>query len=374
MRSLVATSLGVVVDLVDTDVVVGPARVEESARLGPGEGEASKLLGRLLVVGALGGALELIGLLGEGGDLLLDELLLGEVEDLDASVGGNDEPVELLGEEDAVDGRLAVLSGEPLAVDNVPNHDHTVTRAGGEEGRVLDDIEGGDLGLVTAEGVEEVHAEVIPDLDGLIPRGSDAESGLLLVVEADNRDGIGVLALLDGELALRAGVPDLDGLVEGASDDLTVIGGEGNREHILLVADQLGDGSAGGNVPQTAGAIPRGRDAETGVAGELHLRDEVRVTSHELAGLAPLAVLLFLTGLVEVPLDEGLITGSGKKELSGLSINLLLTDSERSNPAAVAYSNATKINKYPSISKLCHTESLSASRSFHYQLQQELIL
>ena len=70
------------VDLVDADVVVGPASVEVGSGLGPGEGGAAEeSLGVLLV-----------SLHGGGGDVLLDELLLGEVEDLDAGLGGDDEP------------------------------------------------------------------------------------------------------------------------------------------------------------------------------------------------------------------------------------------------------------------------------------------
>ena len=89
------------------------------AGLGPGQGEAGEVL--------LGGGL--VALHGGGGDDVLDELLLGEVEDLDAALGGDDEPVELLGEEDGVDGGVAVVLSEPLALDDVPDHDLAVAGA-----------------------------------------------------------------------------------------------------------------------------------------------------------------------------------------------------------------------------------------------------
>ena len=325
-ESLVGSAGLVGVDLVNTDVVVGPAGVKVSARLGPGEGGAAEEL--------LGGGLVLF--LGGGDDVFLDELLLGEVEDLDAGLGGNDEPVETLGEEDGVDGGVAVVLGEPLALDDVPNHDLAVTGAGGEEGGVLDDIEGRDLSLVTLAGVEEGHVEVIPDLDGLIPRGGDAESGLLGVVETDNGDGISVLVLLDGVLALGAGVPDLDVSIERASDDLSVVSGKGNGENVSLVTNELGDGGAGGNVPKTHSAVPGGRESEARVAGELDFRDEMRVTGHHLLGLTPFGVTLFLTGGLESPLDEGSVTGAREKELLGLTVDFLLTDSEGGDPTTVA--------------------------------------
>ena len=307
-------------------MVVGPAGVEVGLGLGPGEGKTAEgLLGSALVV-----------LHASGGDLILNELLLGEVKDLDAALGGNDQPVELLGEEDGVDGGVAVVLGEPFALDDVPDHDHTIAGAGSEEGGVLDDIKGGNLSLVTTEGVEKGHVEVIPDLDGLIPRGGDAESGLLGVVESDDGDGISMVVLVDGELALGTGVPNLDVLVEGTSDDLSVVGGEGNGQNIFLVTEKLGDSSSGGNVPETDGTIPGGRESEAGVAGELDLGDEVRVTGHHSSGETPLLVVFFFTLGGKVPLDEGSVTGAGEEEFLTLTVDLFLTDGERGDPTTVA--------------------------------------
>ena len=215
MGSLVVTSSAVcAVDFVDADVVVGPARVEVGAALGPGErGAAEKLSGASLVL-----------LHRSGSDVVLDELLLGQVEDLDASLGGDDEPVKALGEEDAVDWGVALMLSEPLALNNIPNHDLTVTGTGGEERRVLNDIECGDLGLVSSEGVQQGHVQVVPNLDSLIPRGGHTECGLSCVVETNDGDGVLMVVLVDGELALGTRVPDLDIAIKGTSDDLSVIG------------------------------------------------------------------------------------------------------------------------------------------------------
>jgi len=100
---------------VDADDVVGPARVEVEAVLGPGEGGAAELLG--------GGGL--VGLHGGGGEVL-HEALVGDVEDADALLGTDDEPVELLGEEHAVDGGLGVELEEVDTLDEVPDHDVAV--------------------------------------------------------------------------------------------------------------------------------------------------------------------------------------------------------------------------------------------------------
>jgi len=191
--------------------------------------------------------------------------------------------------------------------------------------------------------VKEGHVEVIPDLDGLIPRGSDAESGLASVVETDDGNGISMLVLVDGELALRAGVPDLDVSIEGSSDDLSVISGKSDGKDVSLVTDELGDGAAGLDIPETDGTVPRGGESETGVTGKLDLRDEMGVTSHHFLGLTPvLTVLILFTLGLKSPLDESLITGAGKKEFLALTLSvLLLTDSEGSDPTAVTSEEAS---------------------------------
>ena len=205
---------GDVLDLVHADRVVGPARVEVGAGAGPGERLASKQFLRVA----------LISLHGVSNDVVLHELRSGEIEDLDASLGGNDEPVEALREEDAVDGGVALLLGEPLAVDDVPDHDLAVARAGSQVGGVLDDVKGGNLGGVSLEGVLQGHVHVVPNLDRLVPGGGHAQAGLLGVVKAHHRHRISVHVLLDGVLALRTGVPDLDLLVETTGDNLAIVG------------------------------------------------------------------------------------------------------------------------------------------------------
>lgn len=114
----------------------------------------------------------------------------------------------------------------------------------------MDHIDGVDLGLVTGEGVHQGHVKVVPDLDALVPGSSDNDGVLLAVVELDAGDGIGVLVLVDGVLALTLGVPDLDLVVETTGHELSVISGDGDGVDILLVTDELLDGLAGGDVPE----------------------------------------------------------------------------------------------------------------------------
>ena len=188
-----------------------------SSRLGPGERLAAEEFLTTLWL-----SMHLVWLSRVSSDLLKD-FLGWEVEDLDAVLSGNDEPVKFLREEDAVNGGTTVVRSEVFSVDDVPDHDHTVVRAGSEVGRVFDDIEGGNLSLVSSESVHKGHVKVVPDLDSLIPGGSHTDSWLLGVVESDTGYGIFVWVLVDGMLALRTGIPDLDVSIKTSSYDLSVI-------------------------------------------------------------------------------------------------------------------------------------------------------
>lgn len=117
-------------------------------------------------------------------------------------------------------------------------------------------IERVDLSLVAGEGVHESHVRVIPDFDRLVPGSSDAEGGLLLVIELDARDGVSVLVLVNDVLALATGVPDSDGFVQTSRDDLSVVRRERDREDVFGVSGKAVHRGASCDVPESAGAIP----------------------------------------------------------------------------------------------------------------------
>jgi hypothetical protein len=55
---------------------------------------------------------------------------------------------------------------------------------------------------------------------------------------------------LDRELAFSENVPELDGPVATRGDDLAVIHGEGDGEHVLLVVDEAAGGVTRRQVPE----------------------------------------------------------------------------------------------------------------------------
>jgi hypothetical protein len=87
-----------------------------------------------------------------------------------------------------------------------------------------------------------------------------------------------VAVLLDVELALSKGVPELDGSVSGSGDDLSVVGREGDGEDVGGVADESSGGEAGVEVPKSEGVVPGRGESELSVGRDDNVRDEVVVS------------------------------------------------------------------------------------------------
>lgn len=105
-------------------------------------------------------------------------------------------------------------------------------------------------------------------LDELVPAGGDNDGVLGVGREAHARDPLGVALLGDGVLAVAEGVPQLDGAVARAGHDLTVVGGEGDGEDVVGVSDEAAGGGAGGELPESQGLVPRGRQSVSTVGGD----------------------------------------------------------------------------------------------------------
>lgn len=119
------------------------------------------------------------------------------------------------------------------------------------------------------------------------------------------------MALLgDGVLAVTEGVPELDGAVAGAGDDLTVVGREGDGEDVVGVADEAAGGGAGSQLPETQGLIPGGGQSIGAVGGDDAVRDDVGVTVERSLGVTVLTLIAS-----EVPDDQGLVSAGGQEHV-----------------------------------------------------------
>ncbi len=60
----------------------------------------------------------------------------------------------------------------------------------------------------------------------------------------------------DSKFAVAQSVPELDGTVSRARNNLSIVGGEGNGENIVGVANEATGGGAGGKLPKSEGFVP----------------------------------------------------------------------------------------------------------------------
>lgn len=289
-----------------------------------------------------GGTLDLGLLLLSGGGVLwlgfvfVEGLVAWEIEDLDSSFGTNDEPVHLLGEENAVDWRVSFGLGDGGSLNQVPDHGDSVFTSGGKVLSIGWDVQRVNLSLVSVEGVHERHGVVVPDLDGSVPGSRDNDWGLGVVVELDSGNPVSVSVFLNSELALSNGVPDLESLVSSSRGNLSVVWGHVDGKDISGVADKSLGGLSLLQVPESKSSVPGSRKSVSSFSGEADLLDEVGVSLKDLSWLSPFLVLVGLVLFFNVPDHERFVSGSRDQELLGLSVNFVLSDLHGGNPSTVS--------------------------------------
>jgi hypothetical protein len=198
--------------------------------------------------------------------------------------------------------------------------------------------------------MSEVEERVSTDLDELVPTSGDDDGVLGVRGEANARDPLGVALVGDGVLAVTKGVPQLDGAVTGAGDDLTVVGGEADGQDVVVVANETAGGLAGGKFPEAEGLVPGGGQSVGTVGGDHTVGDNVRVT---VEGAFGVAVRGLITG--QVPDDEGLVTRTRQEHVGAEPLlvhapwimyccKLLLLEGggQGSDPAGVALKGAAE--------------------------------
>jgi len=288
----------------DTDERVGVTGKEGLTISRPGQGNSLGRVGLLANVGELG--LELIN----------DGLGL-QIPDLDAGRSGSAQPVTVGGEDQGVDDiiTLTLERVQVLALVQIPEHGDTITSTGGAERTIGGDGDGVDVTGVTDVVGAKLALGELPDLDDLVPASGDDDGVGGVRGEADAGDPLGVTILLDGELALTEGVPELDGLVTGSGDDLTVIGRERNRENIVGVTDEATGGGTGVEVPETEGLVPGSGQGELTIGGDDDILDGRVVSVEGLLGDTEVTLVI----VSQVPDNDGLVAGRRQDHVGGLS-------------------------------------------------------
>lgn len=204
----------------DTDNAIGVTSVEGVSVGLPAEGGAD---------GVVGLGIESLDVLAQ----VSNDALALKIPDLDGGIGTSAEPVSVGGEGQGVDGGSSLEGIEVLALVEVPETGSTVFASRSTEGTVWGNSDGVEVSSVSSEVVLLTAVAEVPHLHELVPTAGNDDGSLGVGGETNTADPLGVATLLKSVLALSEDVPELDGLVAGSRDDLTVVRGEGNGEHIL---------------------------------------------------------------------------------------------------------------------------------------------
>jgi len=284
-------------DLPDADQVVGVTGEERLSIGGPGEGGAGRSLG-------FGGSGQNFWF------QLVDDDLAFQIPDFDGCSGGGAEPVSVGREGEGVDGVASVESVEMLSLVEIPEHRLAVLATGSAEGTV-----GRDGDRVQVTGVADVvrlqlAVGQIPNLDEFVPSGGDDDGVGVGWRETDAGDPFGMSFLLDGVFADAESVPQFDGAIAGAGDDLSVVSGEGDAEDVLSVSDESPRRRSHRQVPQTQSRIPRAGQSELPIRGQNDVGHEVSVALESLVGDTVVSVILG-----QLPDDDRLVTRRRKNHV-----------------------------------------------------------
>jgi len=223
-----------------------------------------------------------------------------------------------------VDDVTRVERVQPLALGQVPQQGNMVFPSGGAQRAVRAHSDGVDVTAVTLESAAKLAIGEVPHLDTAVPGAGDDRRLVGIRREADARNPA-IVALGAAKvaancvLAFAEGVPQLDGAITGRGHDLAVVGGEGDGEDVLLVADEAAGSFARGEIPETEIAVPGPRERELAVGAEDDVLDEVGVACKAAEWDAVVggggAVPGGLDGVPEVPDQQRLVAGGGDDEI-----------------------------------------------------------
>ena len=135
---------------------------------------------------------------------------------------------------------------------------------------------------MSVEVITQLAVGERPNLHELIPTARDDKRNSLGRAEADARNPLRVSLVLissNGVLALSQGVPKLDGLVTGSTDDLTVVNAEGDGEDVLGVSTEATGSLTAVDLPEAEGSVPRSTEGELAIRGDHNVGNEVGMTT-----------------------------------------------------------------------------------------------
>jgi len=305
-------------DLPHSDDVVGVARVERLTIGRPGQRDALRD--------------EVLLRLGNFGFELVDDDFVLQIPNLDGIGGGSAQPVSVGREAQSVDDVARIEGVQVLVVVQVPEHSLAVFASRSAQRTVWRNSHRVQVAVVAEVVGLQLAVGQVPDLHGSVPAARDDDRVGDVRRESHARYPITVRILSDGVFALSESVPQLDGLVSRARHDLTIVGREGNAEHVSFVVVELSSGLSLGKIPQSKSTVPRSGQAELTVGRDDSVGDEVAVALQCLVRNTARSLVF-----VQLPNDQTLISRSGENHIWEIVVGGDLSD-----PSVVALQGAFK--------------------------------
>lgn len=260
----------------------------------------------------------------DGGLVFLDwglnvgkDFLVLQIPNLNGGIGSGTQPVVLRREAHGGDDGTGIEGVQVLSFVDIPEHSGTVLTTGSTERSIRRDGDGVDnFGVSCQVGLESTVVQV-PDLDELIPTTRDNERVLGGRRESDTGDPVSVTLLDHGVLALSKSVPQLDRLITGSGNNLSVIRRERDRVDILGVALKSTDAGSVVQIPKTHGGIHGTGQTELTIRRDNGITDTLVVSLKRTTSVTNWLLLVGHTlWRGELPHDGGLITGSGDDQVA----------------------------------------------------------
>jgi hypothetical protein len=234
-----------------------------------------------------------------------------EIPDLDSRVSGSAQPVTSWAEGKSIDDVTSFEGIQVLSFVEIPEANRAILTTRSTQGTIRGNSDGVDVSRVASQVGSQLAVAQVPDLNELIPTSRDNHWVAWVRRETDGANPFSVSLFFNGVLAFSQSVPQLNGLISGTRDDLSVVSREGNTQNVLGVSDETTSGGSKVEVPQSQSRVPRTREGELTIRGDSQIRNEVGVSVKGL--LWSTIVLLRFTG--QVPDDDGLISGSRQEHI-----------------------------------------------------------
>lgn len=173
-----------------------------------------------------GQTLGLISLGAVGNDVgaeFFDGLLACQIPDLDRGAISNAQPVTVGGEAQSIDDVVVFQSVKVLAVIQIPQESLGILTTRSAEGTIRGNGDCVQVTVMAVVVVLQLAIGQVPDFNGTIPTARYDDGVGVVRRETYTRYPIGMAIFLDGEFAFSQSVPQLDGLVTGTGNDLTVV-------------------------------------------------------------------------------------------------------------------------------------------------------